>query len=31
MTMLNRATPEASPQMALTPTEIYLLDQLVRR
>jgi hypothetical protein len=30
MTMLNRATPEASPQMALTPTEIYLLDQLVR-
>ena len=29
MTMLNRASPKASPQMALTPTEIYLLDQLV--
>ena len=29
MTMLNRTRPEASPQMALTPTEIYLLDQLV--
>jgi hypothetical protein len=29
MTMLNRTSPEASPQMALTPTEIYLLDQLV--
>ncbi len=29
MTMLNRAKPEASPEMALTPTEIYLLDQLV--
>ena len=27
--MLNRAQPEAAPQMALTPTEIYLLDQLV--
>jgi len=29
MTMLNRTRPEASAQMALTPTEIYLLDQLV--
>jgi hypothetical protein len=29
MTMLNRTQPEASPEMALTPTEIYLLDQLV--
>ena len=29
ITMLNRAQPEASPEMALTPTEIYLLDQLV--
>jgi hypothetical protein len=27
--MLNRTRPEASPSMALTPTEIYLLDQLV--
>jgi hypothetical protein len=27
--MLNRTTPEASPRMALTPMEIYLLDQLV--
>ena len=29
MTMLNRTMPEASPQMALTATEIYLLDELV--
>jgi hypothetical protein len=29
MTMLNRTRPEASPKMAFTPTEIYLLDQLV--
>lgn len=29
MTMLNRTMPKASPQLALTPTEIYLLDQLV--
>ena len=29
MTMLNRTRPEASPEMALTPTEIYLLDELV--
>lgn len=29
MTMLNRSLPEASPQMALTSTELYLLDQLV--
>ncbi len=29
MTMLNRARPAASPEMALTPTEIYLLDQLL--
>ncbi len=29
MTMLNRTMPEASPQLVLTPTEIYLLDQLV--
>ncbi len=29
MTMLNRTRPEAAPQMAFTPTEIYLLDQLV--
>ena len=29
MTMLNRSKPEASPQMALTSTELYLLDQLV--
>jgi hypothetical protein len=27
--MLNRSLPEASPQMALTSTELYLLDQLV--
>src|SRR3984957_8760461 len=30
MTMLNRTRPKAPPQMAFTPTEIYLLDQLVR-
>jgi hypothetical protein len=29
MTMVNRSMPEASPQMALTSTELYLLDQLV--
>ncbi len=29
MTMLNRTMPEASPQLAFTLTEIYLLDQLV--
>ena len=27
--MLNRTSPKASPKMAFTPTEIYLLDQLV--
>jgi hypothetical protein len=30
MTMLNRACPEASPEMALTTSEIGLLDQLVQ-
>jgi len=29
MTMLNRAAPDASPSLALTPTEIALLDKLV--
>jgi hypothetical protein len=29
ITMLNRAIPEAAPELALTPQEIYLLDQLV--
>lgn len=29
MTMLNRTLPEASPDLALTTTELYLLDQLV--
>jgi len=29
MTMIERTMPEAAPQLALTPTEIYLLDQLV--
>jgi hypothetical protein len=29
MTMMNRAEPEASPELALTPKELYLLDQLV--
>ena len=29
MTMLNRTLPEASPDLALTATELYLLDQLV--
>jgi hypothetical protein len=29
MTMLNRATPDASPSLALTATEIRLLDKLV--
>ena len=29
MTMVNRSMPEASPEMALTSTELYLLDQLV--
>ena len=27
--MLNRAIPEAAPELAFTPQEIYLLDQLV--
>lgn len=30
MTMLNRADPDASPSLALTPTEIALLDKLVQ-
>jgi hypothetical protein len=30
LTMLNRATPTASPGVALTETEIELLDHLVR-
>jgi hypothetical protein len=29
MTMINRTMSEATPELALTPTEIYLLDQLV--
>ena len=29
MTMINRTMPGAAPKLALTPTEIYLLDQLV--
>ena len=29
MTMLNRTRSDASPELALTPTEIYLLDQLI--
>jgi hypothetical protein len=29
MTMLNRTRPDASPELALTPTEIYLIDQLI--
>jgi len=29
MTTVNRSMPEASPRMALTSTELYLLDQLV--
>jgi len=29
MTMLSRSQPDAAPEMALTATEIYLLDQLV--
>jgi hypothetical protein len=29
MTMIQRTMPEAAPELALTPTEIYLLDQLV--
>jgi hypothetical protein len=29
MTMLNRAAPDTSPSLALTPTEIALLDKLV--
>ena len=29
ITMLNRAIPEAAPELAFTPQEIYLLDQLV--
>jgi hypothetical protein len=31
LTMLNRTDPDASPKMALTGTEIALLDQLVDR
>jgi hypothetical protein len=30
MTMINRTLPEAAPELALTPTKLYLLDQLVR-
>jgi len=29
ITMLNRAIPKAAPELAFTPQEIYLLDQLV--
>ena len=29
MTMVNRSMPDASPEIALTSTELYLLDQLV--
>jgi hypothetical protein len=29
ITILNRAIPEAAPELAFTPQEIYLLDQLV--
>lgn len=29
MTMLNRTTPDAPPELAFTPTEMYLLDQLI--
>jgi hypothetical protein len=29
MTMINRSTPKASPSVALTKTEIGLLDQLI--
>jgi hypothetical protein len=29
MTMVNRSMPDASPEIALTTTELYLLDQLV--
>ena len=29
MTVVNRAVPNASPEIALTSTEVYLLDQLV--
>jgi hypothetical protein len=30
MTMVSRTTPVAPPELAFTPTEMYLLDQLVR-
>jgi hypothetical protein len=30
LTMLNRAEPDLSPAIALDPTEIYLLDELVK-
>lgn len=30
MTMMNRTMPDATPELALTPTEIYLLDELVK-
>ena len=30
MTMINRATPEAAPEIAFTELELYLLDELVR-
>jgi hypothetical protein len=30
MTMINRSAPEAPPELALTTTEIRLLDQLVK-
>jgi len=30
MTMVNRTMPTAPPELAFTPSEIYLLDQLVR-
>jgi len=30
LTMLNRIAPEAPPEVALTPTEILLLDELIK-
>ena len=30
LTMLNRTAPEAPPEVALTPTEILLLDELIK-
>ena len=30
MTMMNRTMPDATPELALTPTEIYLLDELLK-